>query len=303
VSATPDATAAPPAARERWVAATLLSAVRPRQWIKNLLLFAGLLFAAKLQDGTRWLEATAAFAAYCLVASAAYLLNDVRDAADDRLHPVKRLRPVAAGDLSSRFAVAAAAVLATAGLTVSAALGARTLALVLLFVALQAAYTLLLKRHAFVDVAAIASLFVIRAAAGATAVRVHISPWLLVCTASLALFLGLAKRRGELVLAAGGHTAGRPALRAYSRPTLDLLLWLTAACSVAAYAAYGLLGPEASEMALTVPFVAAGIGRYLHLVHVRDLGEAPEHVLLSDRLLLSTVAIWVVATSLVLGGG
>jgi hypothetical protein len=134
-------------------------------------------------------------------------------------------------------------------------------------------------------------------------VHVRISPWLLVCTASLALFLGLAKRRGELLLAERGGTRGRAALAAYSRPTLDRLLWLTAAAAVAAYSAYGLAGPEASEMALTIPFVVAGIGRYLRLVHRHDLGEAPEYLLLSDKLLLSSVALWVIATSVVLGGG
>jgi 4-hydroxybenzoate polyprenyltransferase len=303
MTATPHAAAASPAARRRAAAGTLLSAARPRQWLKNLLLFAGLLFAAKLPEEARWLEATAAFAAFCLVASAAYLLNDVRDADDDRRHPVKRLRPVAAGDLSPRSALMVAFALAAAGVALAASLGPRTLVYLLAFASLQAAYTLRLKRRAFVDVTVIAALFVIRAAAGAAAVHVRISPWLLVCTASLALFLGLAKRRGELLLAERGGTRGRAALAAYSRPTLDRLLWLTAAAAVAAYSAYGLAGPEASEMALTIPFVVAGIGRYLRLVHRHDLGEAPEYLLLSDKLLLSSVALWVIATSVVLGGG
>ena len=216
---------------------------------------------------------------------------------------MKRLRPVAAGDLSPRSALALTLVLLSSGLALAASLDLRTLALLVVFALLQAAYTLRLKRRAFLDVAAIAALFVIRAAAGAAAVHVHISPWLLVCTACLALFLGFAKRRGELVLVERGGTTGRSALGAYSLPALERLIWLTAAATVAAYTAYGLAGPEAWEMALTVPFVVAGVGRYLHLVHRRDLGEAPEFVLLSDRLLLSDVALWVIATSVVLGGG
>jgi 4-hydroxybenzoate polyprenyltransferase len=216
---------------------------------------------------------------------------------------VKRFRPVAAGELTPRAALTMAAVGMAGALAIGAWLGVPSLVLLLGFVVLQVAYSLRLKRIAFVDVAVIGVFFVIRAAAGAAAVHVRISPWLLACTAFLALFLGLAKRRGELVLAERGGTRGRTALKAYSRPVLDRLLFATAAAALAAYTAYGLAGPEATEMVATVPFVAAGIARYLHLIHRHELGEAPEHVLLADRALLATVALWVMATSLVLGGG
>jgi len=279
-----------------------LSAARPRQWIKNLLLFAGLLFGAQLSDGSRWLDATAAFCAYCFVASAAYLFNDVSDATDDRLHPVKRLRPVAAGTLAPRAALVLAAVLVTLGLALTSRLGWRSLAFLAAFALLQVAYTLRLKRLAFVDIAVIAVFFVIRSAAGAAAVHVRISPWLLACTALLALFLGLAKRRGELVLAERGATAGRSSLGSYSLPVIDRLLWATAASAITAYTIYALVAHDSWEMVLTVPLVVAGISRYLHLIHRHDLGEAPEHVLLSDRLLLATVALWVIATAIIIGG-
>ncbi|MGI8422010.1 MAG: UbiA family prenyltransferase, partial [Gaiellaceae bacterium] len=160
----------------------VLAALRPRQWTKNLLLFAGILFAAKLGDATRWGEAAAAFGAYCAASSAAYLLNDVRDAPHDRLHPVKRLRPVASGALASRTALGLAAALALVSLAVGAALGPWSLLFVAGFLAMQCAYSLGLKHVVLIDVMAIASLFVVRAAAGAEAVDVRISPWLLVCT-------------------------------------------------------------------------------------------------------------------------
>jgi 4-hydroxybenzoate polyprenyltransferase len=213
-----------------------LSAVRPRQWIKNLLLFAGLLFSAQLSDGARWLEATVAFCAYCFVASAAYLFNDVRDVGEDRSHPVKRLRPIAAGILAPRGALLLAVVLVTMGLGFGFWLGWRSLAFLVAFALLQLAYTLRLKRIAFVDIAIISVFFMIRSAAGAAAVHVRISPWLLACTGLLALFLGLAKRRGELVLAEQGATAGRSSLGAYSVPLIDKLLWATAASAITAYA-------------------------------------------------------------------
>ena len=279
-----------------------LSAARPRQWIKNLLLFAGLLFAAQLSDGTRWLEATVAFCAYCFVASAAYLFNDVRDVGEDRSHPVKRLRPIAAGNLAPRGALLLAVVLVAVGLGLTSWLGWRSLAFLVAFALLQLAYTLRLKRIAFVDIAVIAVFFVIRSAAGAAAVHVRISPWLLACTGLLALFLGLAKRRGELVLTEQGATVGRSSLGAYSLPLLDNLLWATAASAITAYTIYTLVAHDSREMVLTVPLVVAGVARYLHLIHRHDLGEAPEHVLLSDRLLLATVALWVAAAAIIIGG-
>ncbi|HEV7641072.1 MAG TPA: hypothetical protein VGO39_09425, partial [Gaiellaceae bacterium] len=168
------------------------------------------------------------------------------------------------------------------------------------FATLQFAYTVVLKRLTIVDVLTIAALFVVRAAVGADAVDVHISAWLLVCTALLATFLGLAKRRAELVLAAQGDTPGRAALRGYSLPTLDAVVLATGAATVASYTAYAIeYAPHAGSMAITAPFVAFGVARYVYLVRRQDLGEEPENVLLSDRVLLATVALWVLVAALV----
>jgi 4-hydroxybenzoate polyprenyltransferase len=284
--------------RRSGVRAVLLS-LRPRQWSKNLLLFAGIIFAAKLGDAARWAEAGAIFLSYCGASSAAYLVNDLRDAAHDRLHPVKRERPIARGELQPDRALVLAAALAAGSLAIAAVLGFASLLFLLGFIALQLAYTLGLKRVVLVDVFVIAGLFVIRAAAGAAAVDVRISPWLLACTALLALFLGLAKRRGELVLVSADETPGRPALGGYSLELVDRLLGVVAAATAGAYAVYAVTAHSA-WMALTVPLVVAGLGRYLVLVHRDDLGEEPEHVLLADRVILGCVAAWAVLSAVIL---
>jgi 4-hydroxybenzoate polyprenyltransferase len=274
-----------PERRSPWRAG--LVAMRPRQWSKNLLLFAGIIFAAEVGDWVRWAEAGIAFAAYCAASSAAYLVNDVRDAAHDRLHPMKRLRPVARGELSPRAALLLAGALAVLAAALVAPLGLLSLAFLAGFLALQVAYSLALKHVVLVDVLAIAALFVIRSAAGAEAVDVRISPWLLVCTALLALFLALAKRRGELVLPG----TGRPVLEGYSLPLVDQLITITVACTIAAYSVYTITAHSAA-MAATIPFVVFGLFRYLLLVHRDELGEEPENVLLTDRPLIAAVSLW-----------
>ena len=282
------------------MAASAFAAARPRQWTKNLLLFAGLVFAAKLGDAGRWAQALAIFAAYCAASSASYLVNDVRDAPADRRHPIKRSRPVASGELAPRRALALAGVLAGAALAVAAAIGPLTVVFLLGFFGLQAAYTLGLKHVAFVDVLTIAGLFVIRAAAGAEAVDVRISPWLLICTALLALFLALGKRRGELVLVGADETPGRRVLAGYSLALVDRLVAAVAAATVLAYSLYTLTARDSQALLVTVPFVVFGLGRYVLLLHRSDVAEEPEHVLLTDVPILVTVAAWAATCAVLL---
>jgi 4-hydroxybenzoate polyprenyltransferase len=273
----------------------LIAALRPRQWSKNLLLFAGLVFAEKMGDPLRWAEASAAFLAYCAASSAGYLVNDVVDAERDRAHRLKRLRPVARGELSTRAAIAAAGVFAFTAFVLVAPLGLDSVALLGGFLALQGAYTFALKHVVLVDVLTIAALFVIRAAAGAVAVDVRISPWLLLVTALLALFLALAKRRSELALSG----SARPVLDGYSLPLVDQLISVTVAATIAAYAIYTFTAHSPALMA-TIPFVVFGLFRYLLLVHRDDLGEEPENVLIGDPQLVLAVVGWAVSAALVL---
>jgi 4-hydroxybenzoate polyprenyltransferase len=277
-----------------------LVAMRPRQWSKNLLVFAGLVFAAKLGDPLRWLEACVCFVAYCAISSASYLANDVRDREDDRLHPVKRSRPIARGELSPRTALIMAGGLAVLAPVLVAPLGLPSVSLVLLFAALQAGYTLRLKHVVLLDVLAISALFVIRAAAGAEAVDVRISPWLLLCTAMLALFLALAKRRGELVLVGAERTPGRPVLEGYSLELVDQLIGIVASATVIAYAVYTLTAGHSRALIATVPFVIFGVFRYLLLMHRHNVGEEPEQVLLTDVPILLAVGGWIATAVLIL---
>jgi 4-hydroxybenzoate polyprenyltransferase len=272
-----------------------LVALRPRQWSKNLLLFAGIVFAAKAGDWVRWAEAAVAFGAYCAASSAAYLVNDVSDAPHDRLHPLKRLRPVARGEVSPRAALVLAAGLAGLAVCLVVPLGIVSLAFLAGFLALQGGYSAGLKHLVLIDVLAIAALFVLRSAAGAEAVDVRISPWLLLCTALLALFLALAKRRSELVLAG----EGRPVLEGYSLALVDQLIVITVACTIASYSVYAITAHSAA-MTATIPFVVFGLFRYLLLVHRDDLGEEPENVLLTDRPLIAAVILWAVTAGAIL---
>jgi 4-hydroxybenzoate polyprenyltransferase len=275
----------------------LLAALRPQQWSKNLLVFAGILFAAEYDEPGKWGAAIAAFAAYCAASSAAYLLNDVLDAEQDRLHPLKRGRAVASGALSPARALGWAAVLAVAALAAMAPFGWPSLAYMMGFLLLQAAYSVRLKHFVLLDVIAIAGLFVMRAAAGAEVVDVRISPWLIVCTALLALFLALAKRRGELV----STGSARPVLDGYSLPFVDQLVTVVAACTIVAYSLYTFEAREGSAMMATIPFVVFGLFRYLLLMHREELGEEPERVLLTDVPILVTVAAWAVTSAVILG--
>ena len=282
----------------------LFVALRPRQWTKNLLLFAGLIFAAKLGDATRWAEATAGFVAYCAASSAAYLLNDLRDVEADRAHPLKSRRPIACGEISERTARRAAAALALLAVVLTGIVGLGTLAFLAAFAAIQVAYTWRLKRMVLIDVFAISALFVVRAGAGAVAVDVRISPWLLLCTASLSLFLALGKRRGELVLVAARSTPGRAVLDGYSLEVVDQLLGVVASGTIVAYSLYTFTARSSNTLMVTIPFVVFGIFRYILLLHRgAGAGEEPENVLLRDVPVLVTVALWTLTCAIVLATG
>jgi 4-hydroxybenzoate polyprenyltransferase len=287
-----------PAPRSAWRAA--LVSLRPRQWTKNLLLFGGIVFAAKLGDFVRWADALAAFAAYCAASSASYLVNDVRDAPHDRAHPIKRLRPIARGEVSPHLAEAMAALLLFTAFLLVAPLGLPSILFLCTFFALQAASTLALKHVVLLDVMTIGGLFVVRAAAGAAAVHVRISPWLLLCTALLALFLALAKRRGELVLVGAEHTPGRPVLEGYSLALVDQLVTIVAASTVISYCLYTFTARDSKAMMITIPFVLFGVFRYLLLMHRRDLGEEPEEILLRDLPILLCIAGWAASAAIIL---
>lgn len=284
-------------------ARSLLRAMRPHQWIKNGLVLAPLLFDRHLFDAIPVLLSLAAVIAFCLVASGIYLVNDVRDAESDRHHPLKRFRPIAAGQVSSRLALVAAAICIAASLAISLLVRPGFGAVIAAYALLMITYSAGLKRIVIVDVFAIAGGFVLRAVGGAVAIAVPVSPWLYVCTMLAALLIGFGKRRHELALL--GEDAGdhRVNLEAYSIPLLDQLISIVAASTVMAYALYtfdSAAAPRNQSMMLTLPFVAYGIFRYLYLVYRRDLGGSPEALIFQDPPLLASVVGWAAASAIIL---
>ena len=276
----------------------LVAALRPHQWTKNLLIFAPLALSKHLFEADAFLSASLAFALFCGLSGTVYLINDLADLERDRLHPKKRLRPLASGALSVSAARAAAVLLGLLCLGLSALLGGAFLATAAAYVALNLLYSYALKHVVILDVISISLGFVLRAVAGAVAISVHFSDWLVVCTLLLAVFLALAKRRHELVTLAG--TDHREILAEYSPYLLDQMIAVVTASCLMAYVFYT-LAPETVEkyrtdrLAFTIPFVLYGIFRYLYLVHGKEEGGSPTDLLLTDRPLLADVALWAAA--------
>ena len=285
------------------LARALVVSLRPYQWIKNLVVLAALAFSKHLFDTDAAARAALAFLVFCALASAVYLVNDILDLERDRLHPAKRTRPIASGQLPVGVARIAAAVLLVVALAGSLALGPGFRICAGSYALLGIVYSLFLKHAVILDVLTVALGFVLRAVAGAVAIGVHFSPWLVVCTLLLALFLALAKRRHELV-SLDDAAAHRSSLAEYSPYLLDQMIAVVTASCLTAYAFYT-LAPETVEkykterLALTIPFVIYGIFRYLYLVHRHEQGGSPGDVLLTDRPLLATVALWAVAMVLI----
>ena len=283
----------------------LASSLRPGQWTKNLLVFAGLIFGGRLFEPEAVVAAASAFAIFCALSSAGYLFNDVRDREADRRHPLKQARPIASGELSSSTAMAAAGVLAAGGL-IAAGLVASALAVVATaYLLLLVLYSVFLKHIVIIDVLTIAGAFVLRAIAGAVAVAVPFSAWLLVCTTLLALFLGLSKRRHELVLLGDAAIDHRRILHEYNPYLLDQMIAVVTASTVIAYAVYATSAETAARLGtgrlgLTIPFVLYGIFRYLYLVHQKRGGGSPAAMLVADRPLLACVGLWIVTVAVLL---
>jgi 4-hydroxybenzoate polyprenyltransferase len=287
-------------AGSRSTAVLLFHSLRPEQWTKNTIVFAGLIFGLELFDRTAVLRSLLAFAVFCALSGVVYLFNDIMDREADRQHPLKARRPIASGALSPFLAGGAAAALAAVALAAAFALGIPFGVVALSYVLLQAAYSGPLKHIVILDVLTIAAGFVLRAAAGAVVIGVPISHWLLVDTTLLALFLALSKRRHELVLLADGATGHRPILGEYSPYLLDQMVSVVTASTLVAYIFY-CISPETVQkfgtdmLGLTIPFPLYGIFRYLYLVHRREGGGSPSQMLLNDRPLLVCVALWVLA--------
>ena len=285
--------------------------MRPAQWIKNGVVPAAYFFArwdpsqsAHVQGFLPLVFESVAVACFCSVSSGIYLINDVRDIQADRAHPVKRRRPLAAGEIGVAPALAVASLLLLAGLAGSLALPHLFTGVLGGYCLMQFTYTFALKRIPYVDVFVIATGFVLRAIAGATVLAVRISPWLLLCTFLLALFLALCKRRHEKILLEDAGEQHREALAGYDRYVLDMQIAITSCATLVCYAIYTLSEETirrfgTNRLGLTIPFVVFGIFRYLELVYRHDEGGRPEKVLLTDKILIVTVGCFLLTALVV----
>ena len=286
-------------------ASALLASMRPEQWTKNLFVFAGLLFGDRLGDPVAVWQAVATFGTFCGLSAAVYLFNDVSDREADRQHPLKRSRPIASGELPVPVALGTAGLLSLSSLTAAFLIHPTLLLVSAAYLALLFLYSAVLKHVVIVDALAIAGGFILRAIAGAIAIDVPISSWLLVCTTLLALFLALSKRRHELTLLGEQATSHRRILEEYSPYLLDQMIAVVTASTLIAYSVYATSTETAAKLGterlgLTIPFVLYGIFRYLYLVHQRRGGGSPSAMLLTDPPLLACVALWTLGVVLLL---
>ncbi len=285
----------------------MIKAMRPKQWTKNGLVFAALIFAYQFDQPQAWILAAGAFAAFCLVSSMGYVVNDIRDREVDARHPRKCKRPIASGALPVPWAIATAVGAGTLGLALAATLGWEFLLVTVLYFATTMTYSFFFKHVVILDVMMITVGFLWRAVAGAVVIDVHISPWLLLCAAFLALFLGFNKRRGEIALIMEDDeepdteelAAVRPSLASYRPGMIKEFQSITSSGTVISYALYTVLGSPTPWLLVTMPFVLYGVFRYIYLVDRGD-GAAPDEVLVRDKHILLTVVLYAVTSVLVL---
>lgn len=274
----------------------LIKTMRPRQWTKNIFVFAALVFDKQLFIPDSFLRTLAGFALFCLISSSVYIFNDIADVEADRKHPEKKKRPIPSGELPIRAAWIAGVALVVVAFAASYFLAPGFEAVVVVYFLLNMAYTKWLKHIPIVDVLIIAAGFVLRVHAGVTLISVErFSPWLYVVMTLLSLFLGFGKRRAELALLAHGAGSHRKVLDGYTLPLIDQYIMVVSGTTIVAYSLYTFSAPNLPDnhsMMLTIPFVVYAIFRYLYLIHVEHAGGAPEEILLTDRPFQIAMLLW-----------
>lgn len=292
-------TSSAPAAR-RPLALAAIALLRPKQWAKQVLLFGGIVFSEEFTDLRAWITILAAIASFSLLSSTGYVFNDLRDAEADRNHPKKRFRPIASGEVTPGVAWGIMAVCFLASLGIAAWIHPAFMVVALLYFATTLSYSTVFKHLVILDVMFLAACYMWRAVAGAVAIAVHVSPWLLLCTAFLALFLGFNKRRGEILLLDGRTSGTRKNLAEYSPAMLQEFQAITTSGTILSYALYTVLGSPTPWLLLTLPYVLYGIFRYIYLIDQRGEGAAPDETLLRDRPILLTGVLFGVTAIAVL---
>lgn len=278
----------------------LLLAMRPKQWTKNGLVFIAVIFAHRLTNARDVALALLAVFIFCLVSGVVYLINDLVDIEKDRQHPYKRYRPLPSGRLRPRTAIVAASTIGLSALAVSTVVAPPFALAVLAYIALNLLYSFYLKNVVLLDLFGIAGGFLLRAAGGAWIIGVDISPWLYLCTLLGALFMGLGKRRHELLVLEGTAAAHRKILGEYTTEFLEELISIVSSALLVSYALYTYFAYRTHAMMATVPFAVYGIFRYLYLVHLKNEGGAPEEILLRDRPIIADIVLWVLTSGVIL---
>lgn len=285
--------------------AYVLESMRPQQWLKNFFIFAPLIFSQKVTDPVLVKRSLLAFAAFCLLSGSLYILNDLKDKEEDKLHPLKSRRPIASDKLRTSYAIIVFVTVSVISLLLCLLLNMNFFYVALFYFFLQIAYSFRLKHVVILDVFIVAAGFFIRVIAGGLAIEVYISPWLLICTALLALFLAMSKRRHEIILLEKDAENHRPILREYSPYLLDQMIAVVTASTVIAYCLYTISDETiakfgTTKLIFTVPFVLYGVFRYLYLIHQKSEGGTPEVLILKDKPLLLDIFLWIVCASIII---
>lgn len=286
--------------KRRSIIILLLLQLRPKQWTKNLLIFAALIFSIDAISMTAFFKSIFGFFLFCFISGCVYILNDYLDIEADRRHPVKKYRPMASGELNPSMALIFGAVLLFVTLLASYILSPLFFAVIAVYFLLNISYSIKLKHLVIFDVMVIASGFVLRALAGGIAIEVSITPWFLLCIMLLSLFLAISKRRHEVILLAENKDSHRKVLQSYSPELLDQLNVIVVTATIISYSLFTFTSGNTIHLMWTIPIVIYGVFRYLYLIHIEGKGGSPENVLLEDRHILFTVIIYVISVILIL---
>ncbi|MBC7362865.1 MAG: decaprenyl-phosphate phosphoribosyltransferase [Candidatus Aminicenantes bacterium] len=283
----------------------IFETLRPKQWIKNFFVFVPLVFSEKLFNPSAFITTLKAFFSFCLISGALYTFNDLCDLEEDRLHPVKRNRPLASGRLKKSTAILIAAISASLSFTLAFSINRAFVSIILAYLLLQILYSLKLKHLVIIDIFSVAAGFLLRIIAGALAIKVYISSWLLICTILLALFLSMTKRRHEYLTLVDKAYEHRSSLKEYNPYLLDQMISVVTASTLIAYCLYTISEETVDKfgtrnLVFTTPFVLYGIFRYLYLVHQKNQGGTPEEMVLKDQPLLFNIILWIISIFIIL---
>ena len=283
----------------------IIKSMRPHQWIKNLFIFAALIFSKNMFNPNMFLKTISAFLVFCLLSGSLYILNDIIDLEEDKVHPIKSKRPIPSGRLKKPQAFLFFIVVSVLALALALILNKIFFIVSLIYFFLQIGYSLFFKHAVILDVFIIAANFLIRVVAGGVIIEVYISPWLLICTMLLSLFLAMSKRRHELIFLGGNAVNHRATLAKYSPYLLDQMISVVTSSTVIVYCLYTISVETVAKVGTinliyTVPFVLYGILRYLYLVHQKSEGGSPENLIIKDKALLLDIVLWGISVILII---